>query len=363
MTTLIPKVKCEECGHEATHLGAHLKAKHGWSITKYQSEYPGAEVVHPALAKEIIDQRKIRTSHKKKAPLKELLKTTTIPNTAYRVVVVGTPRPTDPFWETPEEIEELVWVWNERKHAYIFGETGIGKSFNLRQIASMAGENLHIGGGHGDNLVNDLYGYMRITNGDTQFTEGLLPLSMEAGEPLLIEEIDRMPARLQVALHCAMDDRQLFIPEAGKSYYAKEGWRVIGTGNTQGRGDTEGRYAAAENVDMAFMRRLSIKIEMKMLSEFRQERLVKNKFPIYQGKPKILSDVLDVVKQIRMGIEKGEIYGEFGLATMLTLMEALTVFTVEKALELTFTSLLDRDEASAVKNIAMAKLGAGKILG
>lgn len=372
---MIPTVKCEICGKDTFSLTQHLDDKHDQSVTQYQKQFPNAHVAAPELVSAVESAKRIRVPHLVSKPLAEVVAddreiakqiqagdAVRIPGTS-RVLPVNANNadhpPVDPQYQTPKEMEAMVWAWVKRNHTYIHGESGLGKSHMIKQIAGLTQTKVWSVCGTGDALVADLYGYNQIENGDSKFLWGALPNSMKRGEPLLIEELDRLPPRVTTGLHNAISDRELYLPESGELVKAAPDWVVLATGNTRGQGDTTGRYVSAEVVDSALLRRFNTRIEMSDLTPVQMVDLIKAKLPDFNATKADQLQKAGVA--LREASRAQELFLSFGTADLLNLGEHLLEWEPKEAICLAFASLLDEEDQVAVVNVVEANLGKSKM--
>ena len=168
-----------------------------------------------------------------------------------------------------EQLREMLTVlFAQRADAlYLAGPTGSGKTSLVLQTAARLNWGVQsvtcnarfefrslIGGFR---LQSDLPGEAPVT----RFQKGALPLAMERGEILLLNEIDLAdPAEIS-ALNDVLDGRPLVITEnGGEVVRPHPRFRVIATANTVGNGDDTGRYAGTRPLNMAFMDRFSVSL-------------------------------------------------------------------------------------------------------
>jgi MoxR-like ATPase len=101
---------------------------------------------------------------------------------------------------------------------------------------------------------DDLIGGFRLINGETVFQKGPVVKAMERGCILLIDEIDRATNKI-MCLQGVLEGNPILLKKTGEVITPAEGFNVISTANTKGRGSDEGRYTAASILDDAFLER------------------------------------------------------------------------------------------------------------
>lgn len=259
-------------------------------------------------------------------------------------------------FEVGDQLEEFVVAWKNRWDHYVFGESGQGKSFTFKYLAAITHERLWSVACNGDASVNDLLGYKEIVNGNTVFNWGALPRSMQEGETLLLEEMDRLAPRMTTVLHNAMSDRELYLPESGEWVKAKPGWCIKATGNTNGKGDTSGRFVSAEVLDSALLRRFRMKTHITVLSVDKQKDMIKKMFP-GQYTDQQITKIVETSEKLRASFNNDQSYGYFGIADMVNWAEQMMYFTPGKAFLLAYGNSLDKQESMALFNNVEATMG------
>ena len=98
---------------------------------------------------------------------------------------------------------------------------------------------------------DDLLGGFRLIDGETVFQKGPVVKAMESGAVLLIDEIDRGTNKI-MCLQGVLEGKPILLKKIGQMVHPAEGFTVIATANTAGRGSDDGRYSAAQIIDDAF---------------------------------------------------------------------------------------------------------------
>jgi MoxR-like ATPase len=101
---------------------------------------------------------------------------------------------------------------------------------------------------------DDLIGGFRLVDGETIFQKGPVIKAMERGCILLIDEIDRATNKI-MCLQGVLEGSPVLLKKTGEVVTPAEGFNVIGTANTKGRGSDDGRFTAASIIDDAFLER------------------------------------------------------------------------------------------------------------
>ena len=136
---------------------------------------------------------------------------------------------------------------------FITGLSGNGKTMGVTQACAEKKELFRV------NITietdeDDLIGGFRLVNGETVFQKGPVVKAMERGCILLIDEIDRATNKI-MCLQGVLEGNPILLKKTGEVVTPADGFNVIATANTKGRGSDDGRFTAASIIDEAFLER------------------------------------------------------------------------------------------------------------
>jgi len=137
---------------------------------------------------------------------------------------------------------------------YITGMSGNGKTMMVEQACALLKREYVRVQISPETDEDDLIGGFRLINGETVFQKGPVVKAMERGCILLIDEIDRATNKI-MCLQGVLEGNPILLKKTGEVITPAEGFNVISTANTKGRGSDEGRYTAASILDDAFLER------------------------------------------------------------------------------------------------------------
>lgn len=137
---------------------------------------------------------------------------------------------------------------------YIAGLSGNGKTMMVEQACAKTGREYVRVQISPETDEDDLIGGFRLVDGETVFQKGPVVKAMERGCILLIDEIDRATNKI-MCLQGVLEGNPILLKKTGEVVAPAEGFNVIATANTKGRGSDDGRFSAASIIDDAFLER------------------------------------------------------------------------------------------------------------
>ena len=143
---------------------------------------------------------------------------------------------------------------------YISGLSGNGKTMMVEQAAAKAKRKYVRVQISPETDEDDLIGGYRLVDGETVFSKGPVVRAMEEGALLLLDEVDRGTNKL-MCLQSVLEGNPILLKKTGETIVPADGFNVIATANTKGRGSDDGRFTAASIIDDAFLERFIATIE------------------------------------------------------------------------------------------------------
>lgn len=160
---------------------------------------------------------------------------------------------------------------------FITGLSGNGKTLMVEQVcATLKRECIRVNISV-ETDETDLIGSNTLVDGNVVYRDGPVITAMKRGAILLIDEIDRGSNKL-MCIQGIMEGKPYFNKKSGEYIQPKEGFNVIATANTKGRGSEEGRYLS-QILDDAFLERFVLTVEQE--------------YPTYKIEAKILNSIIE----------------------------------------------------------------------
>ena len=156
---------------------------------------------------------------------------------------------------------------------FVTGLSGNGKTLMIEQVhAELKKELIRV------NITietdeDDLLGGFRLVNGETKFVPGPVIEAMQRGCTLLLDECDLGSNKL-MCLQPVLEGKGVYLKKVNKWVTPKEGFNVMATANTKGKGSEDGRFIGTNILNEAFLERFAITIEQPYASNAVEKRIV-----------------------------------------------------------------------------------------
>ena len=158
---------------------------------------------------------------------------------------------------------------------FITGLSGNGKTLSVEQACAAAKRQLIRVNITIETDEDDLIGGFRLVNGDTVWHNGPVIEALERGAVLLLDEIDLASNKI-LCLQSVLEGKGVFLKKTGKYVTPKEGFNVIATANTKGKGSDDGRFVGTNILNEAFLERFPITFEQDYPSASVEEKILRN---------------------------------------------------------------------------------------
>ncbi len=159
---------------------------------------------------------------------------------------------------------------------FITGLSGNGKTFSVEQACAQLGRELIRVNITIETDEDDLIGGFRLVDGATVWHNGPVIEALQRGAILLLDEIDLASNKI-LCLQSILEGKGIFLKKIGQYITPREGFNVIATANTKGKGSDDGRFIGTNVLNEAFLERFpitfeqtypSVAIETKMLKGY-----------------------------------------------------------------------------------------------
>jgi len=215
----------------------------------------------------------------KKEVVKEVVKETSQDNTTVNLIMGSdiqnlVPSAFDGFvaWGHHSTIKQVV----KSKMFYpvfVTGLSGNGKTLMIEQVhAELKKELIRV------NITietdeDDLLGGFRLVNGETKYVPGPVIEAMQRGCTLLLDECDLGSNKL-MCLQPVLEGKGVYLKKVNKWITPKDGFNVMATANTKGKGSEDGRFIGTNILNEAFLERFAVTIEQPYASNSVEKKIV-----------------------------------------------------------------------------------------
>jgi len=166
---------------------------------------------------------------------------------------------------------------------FITGLSGNGKTLNIIQsCAELKRELIRV------NITietdeDDLLGGFRLQDGETVWHDGPVVDAMKRGAVLLLDEIDLASNKI-MCLQPILEGNGIFLKKIGKFIEPAQGFNVIATANTKGKGSDDGRFIGTNILNEAFLERFPVTFEQEYPSAKIEQKILDNVMSHYSLK-------------------------------------------------------------------------------
>ena len=160
--------------------------------------------------------------------------------------------------------------------AFITGLSGNGKTLSVEQACADLNRELIRVNITIETDEDDLIGGFRLVNGDTVWHNGPVIEALERGAVLLLDEIDLASNKI-LCLQSILEGKGVFLKKIGKFVKPAEGFTIIATANTKGKGSDDGRFIGTNVLNEAFLERFPITFEQDYPSAVTETKILLNR--------------------------------------------------------------------------------------
>jgi len=159
--------------------------------------------------------------------------------------------------------------------AYVTGLSGNGKTMMVEQVCAVEKRecvrvNITI-----ETDEDDLIGGFRLVDGATVWQDGPVIVAMQRGAILLLDEVDLGSNKL-MCLQPVLEGKSVYLKKINRLVHPENGFNVIATANTKGKGSDDGRFIGTNVMNEAFLERFSITMEQEYPSTKIETKILNN---------------------------------------------------------------------------------------
>ena len=190
---------------------------------------------------------------------------------------------------------------------FVTGLSGNGKTSMIREVCAklkrdMVRVNITV-----ETDEDDLLGGFRLVNGETVWQDGPLVVAMKTGAVALIDEVDLASHKI-MCLQPIMEGQPIYLKKINEVVYPAEGFNIVATANTKGKGSADGRFMGTNILNEAFLDRFSATFYQEYPSASYEEKILKKQFAMYEiSEDDFVSKLVKWADVIRRSFKEGAV--------------------------------------------------------
>ena len=180
--------------------------------------------------------------------------------------------------------------------AFITGLSGNGKTFSVEQACAQAKRELIRVNISIETDEDDLIGGFRLVDGNTVWHNGPVVEALQRGAVLLLDEIDLASNKI-LCLQSILEGKGVFLKKIGKYVKPANGFTVVATANTKGKGSDDGRFVGTNVLNEAFLERFPVTFEQQYPTPSNEQKILDLVNPEEKDFNKRLVDWADIIRK------------------------------------------------------------------
>ena len=152
--------------------------------------------------------------------------------------------------------DDLMSIFNSKQFFPIFitGQSGNGKTMSVEQACAKTKRKFVCVSMTPDTDEGDLLGNYVLINGQMEWRDGPVTVAARQGAVLCIDEIDYGAQNLS-CLQRVLEGKPFLLKKKNELVAPAEGFTIVATANTKGKGSEDGRYMFTNVLNEAFLER------------------------------------------------------------------------------------------------------------
>lgn len=209
---------------------------------------------------------------------------------------------------------------------YITGLSGNGKTTMVEQICAKLKRECFRVNIIGSTDEDDLFGGLRLVNGDTVWQDGAVIQAMKRGAVLLLDEVDLGSEKL-MCLQPVLEGKGVYVKKKNEWVTPAEGFCVVATANTKGKGSEDGRFVGTQIINEAFLDRFDYTYEQEYAPKTTEKKIIMKAMKKY-GKedPAFADNLVSWAEMIRKSFKDGAVNEIISTRRLINICKAYAVF-------------------------------------
>ena len=244
-------------------------------------------------------------------------------------------------------LEKLAYGVSNNLPVLLIGETGVGKTQAVRYLAWKTQNGLRRVNLNGATTVDEFLGKLLINKEGTYWLDGVLVDAMQAGDWILLDEINACLPEIAFSLHSLLDDDRMVVltEHDGRIVRPHPNFRIFASMNPS----EEGRYGGTKMLNEALMDRFPVVIRMEYLPLEKEVEAVMKQSG--NDDRELVERMVKVAHDVREAIRNEKVFGSFSTRRVIDWARMALTFDPRESAEYTVLSKMSSYDAEAVEDI------------
>ena len=234
---------------------------------------------------------------------------------------------------------------------FITGMSGNGKTTMVEQVCAKSKRECYRVNITQETDEDDLIGGFRLVAGETAFSYGPVVEAMKRGAVLLLDEIDLGSSKI-MCLQPVLEGKGVFIKKTGEWITPTDGFTVIATANTKGKGDLDGRFIGTNVMNEAFLDRFDWTMEQEYATKATEKKILIKKMTKFGNVDDGFAEYLTKWAAItRKAFKEGAVDEIITTRRLENICKAFSIFNDRKTSVDLALARFDEDTQAAFRNL------------
>ncbi len=233
---------------------------------------------------------------------------------------------------------------------FVTGLSGNGKTFMVDQACARSNRELVRANITIETDEDDLLGGFRLVNGNTVWHNGPVVDAMERGAVLLLDEIDLASNKI-MCLQPVLEGSGVYLKKVNRWVKPKDGFNVIATANTKGKGSEQGQFIGTNILNEAFLERFAITLEQNYPTPSVEKKILRNELEGTEYDEKFLDRLVNWADIVRKTYDDGGLDEVITTRRLVHIVNAFKIFSKEDKAINVCISRFDEDTKAALSDL------------
>jgi hypothetical protein len=219
---------------------------------------------------------------------------------------------------------------------FITGPSGNGKSMSVEQACASLGREFINIPMTAETDEGDLLGNYVLVNNEMAWRDGGVTVAARRGAVVCIDEVDYGAQNLS-CLQRVLEGKSFILKKKGEIVLPKEGFQIIVTANTKGKGSEDGRYMFTNVLNESFLERFPITFEQTWAPGSIEKKIIKGELTLAGHTDDAFAELLvtwaTVVRKVH---EDGTLPEVISTRRLVHIARAYSIFNGSKLKAITF---------------------------